>query len=122
LPARSVNAYADSEIPHGTVALAAVFDLASDARAAALVEERAREVPHQEQRHQVLEHRPAPGHQGRAALHVRDETSKVKPVVLRHVTLRDGDETRQPRFGRQQIVEGGIESSWSFSVGEAVSD
>ena len=104
------------------VALAAVFDLASDACAAALVEQRSREVSHQELRHQVLEHRAAPGHQRRAAVHVRDETSEVKPVVLRDVTLRDGDEAGQPRFRRQQIVEGGVESSWSLGVGEAVSD
>ena len=26
-------------------------------------------------------------------------------MFLRHVALRDGDETRQPRFRRQQVIE-----------------
>jgi hypothetical protein len=43
----------------------------------------------------------------------------MKPVVLRNVALRNGDEARQPRFRRQQIVEGAVESSGSFGVGEA---
>ena len=108
--------------PPRHVALPTVLDLASDAGAAALVEQRAGEVPHQQLRHQVLEHRAAPGHQRRAAVHVGDEASEVKPVVLRDVALGNGDEAGQPRFRRQQIVEGGVESSRTLGVGEAVPD
>ena len=88
---------------------AAVFDLPPDARAAALIEQRAGKAAHQQQRHQVLEHRAAPRHQRRAAVDVRHEASEMEPVVLRHVAFGDGDEAGQPRLRRQQVVERAVE-------------
>jgi hypothetical protein len=100
----------------------AVFDVTSYAGAAALIQQGARIAAHQQQRHQVFEHRPAPRHQRRAAVDVRDEAPHMKPVMLRHVALCDGDEAGQPRFGGQQVVEGPVRPCGTVRVGEAVSN
>ncbi len=85
--------------------LLAVLDLPAHAGAAALVEQRAGIRAQQQLRHQVLEHRAAPRHQRGAAVDVGDQASEMEPVMLRHVALGDGDETGEPRFRRQQVVE-----------------
>ena len=41
----------------------------------------------------------------------------MEPMMLRNVALDDGHETGQPRFRRQQVVEGGVEASRPFGVG-----
>ena len=64
-------------------ALAAVLDLPPHAGAAALIEQRAGKAAHQQQRHQVLEHRAAPRHQRGAAVDVGHQPSQVEPVMLR---------------------------------------
>ena len=89
--------------------LPAVFDLPAHARAAALVEQRAGIAAHQQQRHQVLEHRAAPRHQRGAAIDVGHQAAEVEPVVLRDVALGDRDEAGQPRFRGQQVVERAVE-------------
>ena len=35
--------------------------------------------------------------------------AETEPVPGRHVALGDGDEARQPRLGRQQVVAVGVE-------------
>ena len=106
----------------GHAAPARVLDLAPDADAAALVQQGAREAAHQQQRHQVLEHRPAPRHQGRAAVDVRHQAPEVKPVMLWDVALGDRDKARQARFRREQVVECRVEPAGTVRVGEAVPD
>ncbi|MEW5307653.1 MAG: hypothetical protein WDW36_010032 [Sanguina aurantia] len=39
------------------------------------------------------------------------QAAKREPVVLRQLALRDGDKTRQSRFGRQQVVEPRVEAA-----------
>ena len=46
----------------------------------------------------------------------------MEPMLLRHVPFGDGDEARQPRFRRQQIVVRAIGAPWAIGVGQAVSD
>ena len=46
----------------------------------------------------------------------------MEPVVLRHVALRDGDEARQPRLRRQQVVERRVEPPGTLGVGQAIAD
>ena len=100
----------------------AVVDLPPHRHAARLVEQRLRKVPHQQQRHQVLEHRRAPRQQHRRAAHAGDQAAEVEPVLLGHVALGDRDEAGQPRFGREQVVERRIEPRAAELIGEAVAD
>ena len=102
--------------------LAAVLDLSEHTGTAALIQQRAGERAHQQQRHQVLEHRPAPGHQRGAAVDARDQTAEVEPVMLRHVAFGDGDEARQTRFGCEQVVERVVESTRTFCIRESIPD
>ena len=102
--------------------LAAVLDLTPHARAAAVIQQRPREVPHQQEGHEVLEHRPAPGHERRAAVNARHESSEMKPVMLRNVTLRNGHEACQARFGGEQIIEGVVEPRGTVRIGETVTN
>src|SRR6185503_442249 len=104
------------------IALLSVLDVTPHAGAAALVEQRPRKAAHQQLGHQILEHGAAPRHQRRAAVDVGHKASKVKPVMLRHVALRNGDETGQPRLRCQQIVKRAVESSWSVCISQPVSD
>jgi hypothetical protein len=61
--------------PPRNVSLATVADLLPDGHAAALVEERPRIRSHQEERHEVLEHRRPPGDERRDTVHADDEPS-----------------------------------------------
>ena len=99
-----------------------VLDLSRRARPAALIEQRAGEAAHQQQRHQVLEHRAAPRHQRGSTVHARDQAPEVEPVVLRHVALGDGDEAGESRFRRQQIVERAVRAAGTIGVREPVAD
>ena len=90
-------------------ALAAVFDLPLDHGAVGLVEQRAVVGRHHQQRHQVLEHRPAPGEQRRPPAGRGQQPAEAEPVLLRELALGDGDEAGQARLGGQQVVEAGVE-------------
>ncbi len=85
-------------------ALLAVFDLPPDHRPVRLVEQRPAVAAHDEERHQVLEHRPRPGDERAAPVHGRELAAEVEPVLLRRVALGDGDEAREARFRRQEVV------------------
>ena len=100
----------------------AVADLLLHRHAARRVEKRSRIRPHQEERHQVLEHRRAPGDERRDALHAHDEPPEVEPVALRHVALRDGEEARQARLRGEEVVEGRVEAAGPVRVGQPVAD
>ena len=76
----------------------------------------------QQQRHQVLEHRAAPRHQRGAALDAHQRARQPEPVLLRHLAARDGDEAREPRLGREQVVVRGIEPARPLGVGEPEAD
>ena len=96
-------------MPHGTPRSLPVLDLPARRSRGSSDRAACREAAHQQQRHQVLEHRAAPRHQRRAAVDVGDQPSEMEPVMLRHVALGDGDEAGQPRFRRQQVVERAVE-------------
>ncbi len=83
-----------------------------------LIEERLREGAHQEQGHQVLEHRPAPGHQSGLSGGARQLPSEMEPVVDRDVVLGDRHVAGQPRLGGQEVVVRGVQRV----AGELVSD
>ena len=95
-----------------------VLDLPFDDGPIGFVEQRARVRAHHEKRHEVLEHRRAPGQQRARAARRRQRSSKLEPVFLWNLPERDGHEARQPRFGRQGVVVGAVESA----VGDAVAD
>ena len=67
---------------------------------------------HDEQRHQVLEHRAAPRQEhGAAPRRLRRQLApEAEPVLLGQLPLRDGHEARQPRLRGQQVVEARVEA------------
>ena len=65
------------------LALATVLDLTLDDAATGLVEDRATIGRHDQQRHEVLEHRAAPRQQHRLAARGRQGPPEAKPVLLR---------------------------------------
>ena len=106
----------------GHVAIAGVFDLALHRHAARSIEQRPRIRPHHEERHQVLEHRRAPGNERRNTVDADDESAEVEPVALRHVALGDGEEARQARLGGEQVVVGAVEATRPGGVGQSIAD
>ena len=98
--------------------LAPVFDLPPHHRVIGLVQQRVLVGRHDQQRHQVLEHRSAPGEQRHSAAGVGQSAAQAEPVLLRELPLRDRDKASQPRFRRQQIVKPAVEAL----VGDVVSD
>src|SRR5205085_6588078 len=49
-------------------------------------------------------------------LHGRQRAAEAEPVRDRDVTLRDREEAREARFGRQQVVAAGIETAVGHSI------
>ena len=92
----------------GQAPLIAVGDLPGHGGAASLVEQRAVVRRHHQHRHQIFEHRAAPGHQDRLAAGGRQQAAQRKPAFLRQLSLGNGDEGAQPRFRGQQIVKTGV--------------
>ena len=92
----------------GQGALVAVCDLPRHCRAAGLVEQRAGIGRHHQERHEVLEHRAAPGHEHGLAARRRQEPPEGKPAFLRQLPLGDRDERAKPRFRGEQVVETGV--------------
>ncbi len=92
----------------GNAALDAVLDLPIHGSFAGLVEQCPIVSRHYQRRHQVLEHRAAPGQQHGLAADRGEQAPQRKPMILRQLSLCDRDEAAQPRFGRQQIIKAGI--------------
>ena len=97
---------------------AAVILLTADDQPVGVFEQAARRCAHDERRHQILEHRAGPRDQAGIAADGRQGAAEMKPVLGGHIALGDGDETGQPRFRGQQIVEIGIERT----VGAAIAN
>ena len=98
---RVVPAFGDSP---RHAALVAVLDLTFHRRVRRLIEEGVGEGRHHQQRHQVLEHRAAPGQEDRLARGVSEQASQREPALLRQSALCDADEAAQACFRRKQIV------------------
>ncbi len=75
-------------------------------------------LPHDQERHQVLEHGSRPGDERRPAADGRQSPAEVIPVPRPDVALGDGNEARQPGLGGQEVIAAGIEAA----VGDAVAD
>ena len=82
----------------------AIGDLSPDRALVGLTEHRERKRAHNERRHQVLEHAPAPRDEGRLARGARERPPEMKPVLDRHIILGDGDEAGEPGLRREEIV------------------
>ena len=63
-----------------------------------------RERPHDEQRHQILEHAAAPRHERGRSRRGRERAPEPEPVLDRHIVLGDRHVARQTRFRCEQIV------------------
>ncbi len=99
-------------------ALLAVFDLTRDCRPVGLVQQGALESRHDQERHQVFEHRAAPRQQQRSAAHRGQLPSQRKPAFLWQLALCDGDKAGQARFGCQQIVEAVVAPAFADVVAD----
>ena len=108
----------------GHAALGAVRDLSADHEPAALLQQASRGRAHHERGHQILEHRPRPGHEGGVLLHGGERPPQSEPVRDRRVALRDGHEAREASFRGEQIVAAGIEARVLDAVpdGEELAD
>ena len=93
----------------GHVMLQAEADLAPHNQLAGVLQQAALRRAHHQRRHQVLEHRPRPGHQHGAARHGGDGTAEPEPFAGGDVILGDRHEAGQPCLGRQQVVAVGVQ-------------
>jgi hypothetical protein len=76
----------------------------ADGAALRLLEQAAGRRVHHERRHQVLEHRPGPRPQHRAAPDRASPSAEAEPVPRLDVALRDREQAREPRLGGEQVV------------------
>jgi hypothetical protein len=106
----------------GDTALGGVAALQPDRHPAAALEQRLGIAPHQELRHEVLEHRGGPRQQRRRAVHSCDQAAEVEPVRLRNLAPGDRDEAREPGFRRQQVVVRRIELARDLGLSQAITD
>ncbi len=60
---------------------------------------------HDERGHEIFEHRARPGLQRRGTAERRQRAAEPEPVPCRDVALGDGEETRQPCFRGQKIID-----------------
>ncbi len=104
--------------PPRHVVLLAVRDLGVDHRVVGLVEQRALVRWHHQERHQVFEHRAAPGQQHRLAADDAQLAAQRKPVVLRQLALGNRDKTGQAHFGGQQVVVAGVQAAFADVVAD----
>ena len=70
------------------------------------IQQRARIRAQVKLRHQILEHRAAPGQQRHLIAIGGELASQPEPGLARDVAFGDRQENRGPGFGRQQIVAG----------------
>ena len=82
----------------GDAPLRAVLDLAPDDGLVGPVKQGFVVGRHDDERHQVLEHGPAPGEKDGVGAGGRHEATEGEPVLLRQVPLRDGDEAGEARL------------------------
>ena len=90
--------------------LAAVLDLPVDHAAVGLIEDGVLVSGHDQERHEVLEHRAAPGQERRLAHRRGEQSAQAEPVLLGQLALRDRDEAGQARLRREQVVVAGVET------------
>ncbi len=83
-------------------------DLPLHGGAARGVEQRVLVGRHDEQRHQVLEHRSAPRQQDRPVADRHQQPPQREPALLRHLALRDRDKAREARLGGEKVVEAAV--------------
>ena len=89
-------------------AAAAIALLGHDRLAVRLIQQAARRFVHDQDRHQVFEHRPRPRPQSRTARHRDGRAAKPEPVGCGNVALGDGEQAGQPRLGRQQVIAAAV--------------
>ncbi len=85
-----------------------ILDLLLHRRFAGVIEQRVLIVGHDQQRHQIFEHRAAPRNQDRLAARSDEQTAQRKPVVLGNLSQSDGNIAAQPRLRGEQIIEAGV--------------
>ncbi len=95
-----------------------VLDLAADHRVVGFTQQRPRIAAHDEQRHEVLEHRRAPRHERAVRPDRRHEPPELEPVLLRHMPHGDGDEAGEPRFRREGVVVGRVAPPFGHVVAD----
>ena len=95
----------------GHAAVASVLDLPLDDGTIGLVEESVLVRGHEEQRHEILEHRSAPGEQGHRAALCGELATEGEPVILFKISAGYEHVTGEPGLGREEIVEGGVEAA-----------
>ena len=88
----------------GQFLLAPVADMLAHRFAAGVVKQRIGERAGEQVRHQVLEHRAAPGQQNLPAARIRARAGQGKPVLDGHIAFRNRDQTGQPAFAGEQVV------------------
>ena len=86
------------------------------------VEQRAEIAAHDKQRHEIFEHRAAPGNECRGAVDRCQHPPELEPMDRLHVALGDGDETAEAGFGGEEIVEGRVEPARPIAIGESEAD
>ena len=95
-----------------------VRNLPRDHRLAGLCEQRARKHRHHQQRHQVFEHRAAPGEQRRGAFTRGEQATECKPAFLGDLPVRDRGKHPKTHFGREQIVVPAIALGFAHVVAD----
>ena len=95
-----------------------ILDLLPHRRATGVIEQGVIIVRHDQQRHEVFEHRAAPRNEDRFATRSDEQTAHGEPVIVRNLAQSDGDVAAQARLRRQQIIKtavtttlGDVESS-----------
>ena len=88
-----------------------IRDLPAHHRLVGLVEQRARVRSHDQQRHQVLEHRRAPREQRPRRAARRQRASELEPVLVRHLAERDRHVAGEACFRREDVVVGVVETA-----------
>ena len=94
--------------PPRHAASVSISDLLLHRRPASMIQQGVLKIGHDQQRHQVFEHRAAPGNQDWLIPRSDQQAAHGEPMVLRNLPQRDGDVTAQSRLRGQQIVEAGI--------------
>ena len=101
--------------PPGDAHARCVAALDAHGLVAGVGQERTLRGPHEQPRHEVLEHRAAPRQEDEASFASRERPPEVQPVRVGHVALRDREEAREPRLRCEQVVavrvghaEGGV--------------
>ena len=88
----------------GHAATLAVGDLHVDRGNASATDEAVLALPHEERRHEVLEHGPAPREQRPQSIEAAEGAAKMEPVLLGHLALRDGEEAREPGLRGEEVI------------------